>query len=78
MQVGFQIQSSAEGLGEAEGRRAAVRDLMRTVRTALDQYGTAAHVTMQECCLQLNVSWQHPAAEWESALQDLQNQPLHT
>lgn len=55
--------------GTAADHRQNVQHLVRVVRQAASEYGSARYRAMQQRCMAIDVSWEQPAAEWEQLLQ---------
>lgn len=72
-QVGYQMGNDPEAAaaGGAQAHRAAVRALAAAAAAALRDFYTARHAALRARCLELDVSWDRPAAEWEAALREL-------
>ena len=54
--------------GDPAGHRRDVQSLAATVRLAAAECGGARHRSMQRRCMELDLSWGLPAAEWEALL----------
>lgn len=55
-------------------QRRAVAAFIETMRAAVAEYGTPRYRRLQRACMELDLSWAKPAAEWEAALLALMSQ----
>ena len=69
-QVGYQIPPFGQQ-DKGDAQRSAVAGLVAVVTQALRDYNTQRHRSMQQACLQLDLSWAKAAEEWEEALMQL-------
>lgn len=67
LQVGYTVPAFNLD-GTAADHRQNVQQLLRVVRKAASEYGTARYRALQQRCMELDVSWERPAAEWEALL----------
>ena len=70
LQVGYRI----EPFGHSDTgpmQRRAVASFVAAIRAAVAEYGTPRYRRMQRACLDLDLSWAKPAAEWERVLLQL-------
>jgi glycogen synthase len=64
----------AARLEEAHAAAADNQQLLAVVQQAAAEYGTAHYRALQQRCMALDVSWDKPAAEWESLLVQVADQ----
>jgi glycogen synthase len=72
-QVGYTVPGFSHE-GTAADDRQNVQQLLAVVQQAAAEYGTAYYRGLQQRCMALDVSWDKPAAEWESLLVQVADQ----
>ena len=70
MQVGYQVRPFGHS-DTGPSQRQAVAAFIAAIQAAVADYGTPRYRRMQRACLDLDLSWAKPAAEWERVLLEL-------